>query len=155
METVDFKKKIYGLPIIPLFGNEIFHIGMRLDDLNSILWEHYSVYGEQHNDGFCLIYNIQLESSIKLSLDILNSHVFRIEFLRDYRGRFEGIGIGSTIKELCEKRDDVYFDEEYIMVGEYPYDFIISIDNFGNSIYSLESVYSNKITKIVVENKSI
>lgn len=155
METVEFKRKIYRLPIIPLHGNEVFHIGMSLDTLNDILWSHYAVHGEQQNDGFCLIYNIQLEKTIKLTLDIIKHQVYRIEFLREYKGLFEGLGIGSTVKELCEKRKDVFFDEEYIIVGQYPYDYILEIDNLGNAIYNLNDVYENRITKIIVENKKV
>jgi len=116
METVEFKKRANGLPIIALHGNEIFYIGMPLQELNDILWNHYAVHGEQQNDG---------------------------------------IGIGSLVRELCDQRNDVFFDEQYIMVGQYPYDCILEIDNNGNTIYNLSDVYENKITKIIVENRNI
>jgi hypothetical protein len=155
METIEFKTKVYRLPIIALHGNEVFYIGMPFQDLNEILWKHYAVHGEQQNDGFCMIYNIQLEKSIKLTLDIVKRQVYRIEFLREYKGQFYGLGIGCTIKELCDWRNDIHFDEQYILVGQYPYDYILEINNFENTIYNLEDVYENKITKIIVENKKI
>ncbi len=155
METIEFKRKANILPIIPLYGNDLFYIGMPLQDLNQILWTHYAVHGEQYNGGFCMMYNIQLDKSIKITLDIIKQQVYRIEFLREYKGKFDGIGIGSTINEVCASRNDIFFDEQYILVGNYPYDFILEINNLGNTIYSLQEVQLNIITKIIVENKNI
>lgn len=155
METIEFKKKAYTLSIIPLYGNDIFYIGMPLQDLNTILWNHYAIHGEQKNDGYCMIYNIQLENCLRIVLDIIKQQIYRIEFLREYKGKFNGVGIGSTIGELCETRSDIFFDEQCVLVGKYPYDFILEIDNHGNTIYNLSDVYSNRITKIIVENKAI
>ncbi|MFK7002218.1 hypothetical protein V3Q90_15965 [Flavobacterium oreochromis] len=153
METIEFKNKVNKLQIIPLHGNDVFYIGMPLQDLNTILWNHYALYGEQNNYGYCLFYHIQLANSIRISLDIIKQQVYRIEFLREYKGFYYSIGIGSTIKELCDLRNDIFFDEQYVLVGKYPYDFIIEIDNLDNTIYNLSDVYSNRITKIIVENK--
>lgn len=155
METIEFKDAAYASPIVPFHGNEYFYIGMPLEVLNKLLWTHYSVYGEQQNDGFCLLYNILLDKSIRISIDILKKQVYRIEFLRDYKGSFDNIKIGSTIKELCDLRGDVFFDEEFILVGKFPYDYIIKINNLGNTIYSLDEVMNNYITSIIVENKDV
>ena len=156
METINFKKQLYNLPITPFHGNDILYIGMPLEKLNDILRTHFAVYGEQSNTGFCLTYWIQLENRIRITIDILKQKIYRIDFLIEYYGTtIDGVGIGSTVKELCESRSDIYFDEQYILVGKYPYDLIIEIDNNDNTIYSLEEVYNNKITKLIVENKEI
>ena len=155
METLEFKTRLFSLPIKQLSGNELIYIGMPLDELNSLLWDHFAVSGEQKNDGFCLFYNIKLEETIRLTLDILKQQVYRIEFLNRYKGKFDTIGIGSTIEELCAIKDNVFFDEQYVLVGSYPYDFILEIDNSGSNIYNLQDVLSNTITKIIVENKEI
>jgi hypothetical protein len=57
--------------------------------------------------------------------------------------------------EQFNSRSDIYFDEQYILVGNYPYDLMIEIDNNYNIIYSIEEVHNNKITKLIVENKEI
>ncbi len=156
METINFKKQLYNLPITPFHGNDFLYIGMPLEQLDDILRTHFAIYGEQSNTGYCLTYWIKLEDKIRIKLNILKQKIYRIEFLTGYNGAtIDGIRIGSTVKELCDSRNDIYFDEQYILVGKYPYELVIEIDNNDNTIYSLEEVYNNKITKIIVENREI
>lgn len=155
METLEFQKKLNKASIMALYGNEFIYLGMPLSELNDILYNHYGVYGEQCNEGYCMFYNIVIKRSMKIHIEILKQVIYKIDFIGDYEGTYNGIGVGNTISDLLEIRSDVYFDEEYILVGKYPYDFIIRINNYDNTIYSLEEVLNNKIIGITVENKSL
>lgn len=155
MEAIEFQKKANNASLVPLYGTEYFYLGMPLEELNQILWDYYAIHGEQSSEGFCLFYHITLKRSIRISIDVLTQSVFSIAFLQDYKGTYEGIGLGSSVQELLAIRSDVSFDEEYLMVGAYPYDFVLKINNQDHIIYSLDEVMQHKITQIVVENKAL
>ena len=155
METLKYQKQVNVSELIPLHGNSYIFIGMPLLELNKILWNHYSVFGEQSNDGYCMFYNITIKRSIRVSIDVLKQVIYRIDFVGDYKGTYQGIGIGSTIGELKSVRPDISFDEEYVLVGSIPYDFIIKINNQDKTISSIDEILNNKIVQITVENKSL
>jgi hypothetical protein len=155
MRDNNLKREITLLELIPIFGNNYINLRMSLFELNDILWNNYCIFGEQKNTGYCMFYEISIESSIKIYIDILKQNIYEIDFFGNYKGTYKGVGIGSTIRDLLKVREDIYFDEQYILVGKFPYDFVIRVDNDNSTIYELEQVLDNKIIEITVENKSL
>lgn len=147
-----FKKEL-----LPKIGNELFFCGMSLSNLKIIAMaftykKHYIT-----ECGFFSHYFI-FGNSIKLRISISDStekcRIDEITFLGNYNGKYKGVGIGSKVSDLLKIREDIYVDEEYILVGTYPYDFIIKVDS-NNSIESLDSIKNNLITHIIVEQRQV
>jgi len=148
MEGIEYLKKNKQLPIVPFYGNDFIYIGMSLKELNDILWDYYLPH-QTHTSGVYLMLRIILDDCICVRIDVVKQVVYAVDFIGSYKGKYqEKIGIGSTVSELQEFRDDVSFDEEYVMIGNHPYDLIFKINNQSKTIYSLDEVRNNTITEI-------
>lgn len=146
---------ILSQELFPNKGSSIIYLDMPIAELNDKILVFSKLYSDQENDGYQLFYVLKLWRSIAISFDILNNRIIEVSFYGNYKGTYNGIGIGSTIRQLLKVRNDVYFDEQYILVGKFPWDFILKIDNNDSTIYNLDDVLDNKIIEITVEDKSL
>jgi len=140
--------------LIPGKGNQIFYSGMPLMELKMITGaftynKHYVTGTGWFSCSF--IFGDAIEVIVSINPETSVARVNRIKFYGIYTGTYQGIGIGITIEALLRVSDRISFDEEFILIGKYPYDFIVEIDNDRNTIYSLDDVKTNKITAIIIQ----
>jgi len=151
-------EELFKHELIPGSGNEVFFCGMPLAELRIIAGaftynKHYTTGPGWFSSSF--IFGDAIAVTVSINPETSMAWVSRIRFYGSYAGTYKGIGIGMTVEELLDASDNVFFDEEFILIGKYPYDFIIEIDNERNTIYSLEDVKSNKITAIITEKQTM
>lgn len=146
-------EEILSKELFPGRGSENVYLRMPINKLNDEVLAYSKKFQDQENDGYQLYYVLKLWQSIAITFDVLNNYICEISFSGNYRGTYQGIGIGSTIRELMKVREDVYFDEQYILVGKSPSDFILRIDNENGTIYNLEDVLDKKIIEITVKDR--
>ncbi len=97
------------------------------------------------------LYEYIIRDSLSLSIDIYSGQLVRIDLYNQFKGKYQSIGIGNTIKELKDVVESIYFDEHYILVGE-NMDLIVLTD-YEDDIDSLEEVEDYKITSFTLELK--
>jgi hypothetical protein len=155
---------LYNKELIPSLGNELLFCMMPIEELK-LIWDSYNLFVFKKTNkyimpisrSFNMFFSFDSNIEVRLVINIKTSlaSVISVSFRNNYVGKYNGIGIGSTIRELLEVRSDVYFDEQFILVGKFPYDFILKIDNDDSTIYNLDDVIDNKIIEITVEDKSL
>lgn len=145
--------KLFRMNLVPKKGIDFFYCGMPLSILKEVVLgftynKHYTTEGGWFSCSF--IFGNSIQAYIDISVEDSKAKVSQISFFNDFKGTYQGIGIGTLIKDI-KHREDLYFDEQYVLIGkEYPYDFILEVENQDSTIWSWDDVIEKKITKISV-----
>lgn len=95
------------------------------------------------------LYEYIIRNSLSLFIDIYTGKLVRIDVYHQFKGKYQSIGIGSSVKDLTTICPDIYFDEHYLLVGKNN-DLILKT-TYEDDITSLVAIEDHVITHITLE----
>jgi hypothetical protein len=137
------------LPIYPGAGVGDIKLGLSIQDLFPLIKEmnHFEMVVKAY---YPRLFEYVYRGSLSMYVDIVRGKLVRIDLCCDYKGTYSNtIGIGSKIGDLRKLRSDIFFDEEYILVGENN-ELIIRTD-YDEQIEDLDSINDATISTISIE----
>ena len=101
---------------------------------------------ELSNNNFFL--RLSFDESLIININLFKNKIAQISVLNNYLGKFNGIGIGSTLGELLKKYPNIIYDndENFFIIPEYK-----SVCFFFENPYEKEQL-DNKVEEITLNS---